>query len=65
MKIKSIEVKVIWEDDTVHDVSSYLPAYVNNALETFSDWWEERYGDDDDDDDDEKEVEDEEESNDD
>jgi len=59
MKIKSIEVKVIWEDDTVHDVSSYLPAYVNNALETFSDWWEERYGAD------EKEAEDEEESNDD
>jgi hypothetical protein len=44
MKIKSIEVKVIWEDGAVNDVSSYLPAYVNNALETFSDWWEERYG---------------------
>lgn len=47
MKIKSIEVKLIWEDGTSNDVSTYLPLHLQDMLETFSNWWEERYGEDD------------------
>lgn len=46
MKIKSIEVILTWEDGTVNEVSSYLPGQTWEALELFSDYWEEKYNDD-------------------
>ena len=45
MKIKTISVVFTWEDGTVNDVSSYLPIQTWDALECFSDYWEEKYND--------------------
>jgi hypothetical protein len=46
MKIKTIQVVFTWEDGTVNEVSSYLPSQTWEALELFSDYWEEKYNDD-------------------
>jgi hypothetical protein len=46
MKIKTIQVVFTWEDGTVNEVSSYLPSQTWQALELFSDYWEEKYNDD-------------------
>ena len=43
MKIKTIQVVFTWEDSTVNEVSSYLPSQTWEALELFSDYWEEKY----------------------
>jgi hypothetical protein len=46
-KIKSWKLELTWDDGTVNDVSNYVPVYVSDAIEQFSDYWEERYNDDD------------------
>ena len=46
MRIKSYEVKITWEDGEGNDISRYLPPHVCETLETFLDYWEERYGND-------------------
>ena len=46
MKIKTIEVILTWEDGTVNDVSSVLPMETWEALELFSDYWEDKHNDD-------------------
>jgi len=45
MKIKSWELKLVWEDGTENDVSMYVPQHTSGAIESFIDYWEERYGD--------------------
>ena len=45
MRIKKIEVLMTWEDDTVNEVSSYLPSQTFSGLEQFADYWEEKYND--------------------
>ena len=45
MKIKQISVVFTWEDGTTNEVSSYLPMQTWDALEQFSDYWEEKYND--------------------
>ena len=52
MKIKSWELKLIWEDGTVNEVTNYVPVHLSNAVEEFINYWEEKYND-------EEEVEDE------
>ena len=59
-KIVRGELKLDWDDGTENDVSNYVPTYVSDAIEQFSDYWEERYNDDDYDDDEEEEGEDDE-----
>ena len=46
MKIKSWTLTLTWEDGTENEVSSYVPTYLNNAVEEFIDYWEEKYNDD-------------------
>lgn len=46
MKIKSWKLELVWEDDTVNDVSNYIPEYTARAIEDFADYWEEKYNDD-------------------
>lgn len=46
-KIKSWELKLVWDDGTENEVSSYVPSYVVQAVEEFIDYWEEKYNDDD------------------
>ena len=46
MKIKSWKLELVWEDDTVNDVSNYIPEYTARAIEDFVDYWEEKYNDD-------------------
>lgn len=46
MKIKQISVVFTWEDGTTNEVGSYLPMHTWEALETFSDYWEEKHNDD-------------------
>lgn len=44
MKIKSWELKLIWEDGTVNDVSNYVSVYTSQSIEQFINYWEEKYG---------------------
>ena len=46
MKIKSWKLELVWEDGTVNDVSNYVPSHTSGAIETFIDYWEEKYNDD-------------------
>ena len=55
-KIVKWELKLTWDDGTENDVSCYVPAYVSDAIEQFSDYWEERNNDDDYGDDEEEEL---------
>ena len=55
-KIKSWKLELTWDDGTVNDVSNYVPAHTSGAIETFIDYWEERYNDDDYGDDEEEEL---------
>jgi hypothetical protein len=48
MKIKSWEMKLIWEDGTENDVGNYLSEFMQAGIEEFIKQWEEKYGDDDD-----------------
>ena len=45
MKIKSWKLELTWEDDTVNDVSCYIPDYTSRSIEQFADYWEEKYSD--------------------
>ena len=44
MKIKAIEVRFIWDDDTENEVARFLPAGTFAELEDFADYWQEEYG---------------------
>ena len=55
-KIKSWKLELTWDDGTVNDVSNYVPSHTSGAIETFIDYWEERYNDDDYGDDEEEEL---------
>ena len=46
MKIKSWKLELVWEDGTVNDASNYVPSHTSGAIETFIDYWEEKYNDD-------------------
>jgi hypothetical protein len=46
MKIKSWKLELTWEDGTVNDVSNYVPSHTSGAIESFIDYWEEKYSDD-------------------
>jgi hypothetical protein len=46
MKIKSWKLELVWEDDTVNDVSNYVPEYTARAIEVFADYWEDKNNDD-------------------
>ena len=42
MRIKSWKLELVWEDDTVNDVSNYVPEYTARAIEDFADYWEDK-----------------------
>jgi hypothetical protein len=44
MKIKSWELKLVWEDGTENDVSNYVPVHTSSAIESFIDYWEQQHG---------------------
>lgn len=44
MKIKAIEVKFIWEDDSDNEVARFLPEGTIREIENFADYWEQEYG---------------------
>jgi hypothetical protein len=46
MKITSWKLELTWEDGTVNDVSNYVPSHTSGAIESFIDYWEEKYSDD-------------------
>ena len=52
MKIKSWKLELVWEDGTVNDVSNYVPSHTSGAIESFIDYWEEKYNDEEQDDED-------------
>lgn len=45
MKIKHWDLKLIWEDGTENEVSSYVPMGLVHAVEEFIEYWEEKQGD--------------------
>jgi hypothetical protein len=55
-KIVAWELKLTWDDGTVNDVSNYVPSHTSGAIETFIDYWEERYSDDEEEGDEEDDV---------
>jgi hypothetical protein len=44
MKIKAIEVKFIWDDDSDNEVARFLPDRTMREIEIFADYWEQEYG---------------------
>jgi len=46
MKITSWKLELTWEDGIVNDVSNYVPSHTSGAIESFIDYWEEKYSDD-------------------
>ena len=53
MRIKSWKLELVWEDDTVNDVSNYVPEYTARAIEDFADYWEDKNNEDEKEDEDE------------
>jgi hypothetical protein len=44
MKIKAIEVRFIWDDDSDNEVARFLPEGTMQEIENFADYWEQEYG---------------------